>query len=59
MSEQELPLTPMIFQLKWYDAKAKEFKEIYTRKLQQALTHATEAFESGSKNFIIVKIEID
>lgn len=59
MSEQELPLTPIIFQLKWYDTKTKEFKEIYTRKLQQALTHATEAFESGSKSFTIIKIQID
>lgn len=58
MAEEKRPITPTIYQCKWYDTKEKAYTDCFVRSMQKAMEKATEAFDQGSKYFYINLIDI-
>lgn len=57
--KKEKPITPTIYQCKWYDTTAKSYEDCFVRSMQKAMEKATEAFNQGSKYFSINLIDIE
>lgn len=55
---EEKPITPTIYQCKWYDTKEKAYTDAFVRSLQKAMEIAKKVFEDGSKYFSINLIDI-
>ena len=54
----ENPITPTIYQCKYYDTKEKAYQDCFVKSLQKAMEIAAKKFEEGSKYFSINLIDI-
>lgn len=57
-TNQERPITPVVYQCKYYDTKEKAYADCFVISLQKAMEIAAQKFDEGSKYFNISIIDI-